>query len=40
MDRVNVTDEFSYKGTVEFEETVRHFILNGVKGKIYRRENF
>lgn len=33
MDRVNVTDEFSYKGTVEFKETVKHFTLNGVKGK-------
>lgn len=33
MDRVNVTDEFSYKGTVEFKEIVKHFTLNGVKGK-------
>ena len=33
MDRVNVTDEFSYKGTVEFKETVKHFTLNEVKGK-------
>lgn len=36
MDRVSVTDEFSYRGTVDFEETVQHFKYNGVP---YRYES-